>query len=99
MLVEHGKIMKILKPIDTISTDQLLKLIEVLFTLAFVLGMLGGMSLVLLLISGGVTQSQKGSIGGFAAVFLLLFLFFAARYIRNKIIPEIRNRCHRLDVR
>lgn len=87
--------MKILKPIETISTDQLLKLIENLFTLAFILGLVGGMSLVLLSISGGVTQRQKGYVGGFAAILLLLFLVFAARFIRNRIIPEIRNRCHR----
>jgi len=90
--------MKILKPIDTVSTDQLLRSIEVLFTLAFILGMLGGMSLVLPAISRGVIQSQKGCLGGFVAVFLLLFIFFTARYIRNRIVPELRSRCCRAGV-
>lgn len=85
--------MKLMKSMETISTDNLLMSLEAFFTLAFCLGFFGGMFLVFLLIAIEIPQSQKGIIGAIATIALLLFLFFANRYIRNTIIPEIRNRC------
>jgi hypothetical protein len=85
--------MKILKPVDTISTDNLLMSLERSVAIAFCFGFFGGMSLVFLSMAKGITQDAKGVIAGLDAIALLLFLFLADRYARNTIIPEIQKRC------
>jgi hypothetical protein len=85
--------MKIVKPIETISTDNLLMSLERSFSIAFCFGLFGGMSLGFLSLVKGITKDVKGFIVGLDAIALLLFLFLADRYIRNTIIPEVRKRC------
>lgn len=85
--------MKLLKPVEGISTDDLLKLLGGSFTFAFSVGLLGGMFLAF--ISVAKDKDNKGSIAAFAAIVLLLFVLFADRHIRKNVIPEIKRRCQR----
>jgi len=86
--------MKIMRPIETTSTDILLMALERSLTIGFCFGFFGGMSLAFLSLAKGLTKDLKGVIVGLDAILLLLFLFLADRYVRNKIIPELRKRSH-----
>jgi len=87
--------MKIMKPVETMSIDDLTKFVENFITAAFSLGFLGGISLFILSVSKEVSKSQKGFIAAIAAITILLLILFMDRHIRRKVMPEIRNRCHR----
>jgi hypothetical protein len=87
--------MKRLKPVEDISTDDLLKLLGVMFTLAFSVGLLGGMFFAFISVGRGISKGNEGVIAAFAAILLLLFVLFADRHIRKNVIPEIKRRCQR----
>ena len=85
--------MKVMRPVETITTDNLLTSLESSFPFAFCLGLLGGMALVLLAVCNKTNHSGNGAIIAVASITLLMFLFFGDRYFRKIIIPEIRKRC------
>jgi len=85
--------MKILRPVETISTDSLLSSLGGFMTLAYSLGLMVGISSTFLLLKAKTTYAGHDVIAAISALILLLFLFFGDRYVRKTIIPEIRKRC------
>lgn len=84
--------MKILKPIETIATEDLLTSLGNLLTLSGVLGFMGGMTLAFLLKGAKGNHSLFNAIGGLSAVVLLSFLFWANRYWKKIVVPELLKR-------
>jgi len=84
--------MKVLKRIETITTEDLLTSLVNLLTLSGVLGFMGGMTLAFLLKGAKGNDSLFDAIGGLSAVVLLIFLFWANRYSRKIVVPELLKR-------
>ena len=84
--------MKILKPIETIPTEDILTSLGNLLTLSGVLGFMGGMTLAFLLKGPKGNHSLFNAIGALSAVVLLIFLFWAHRYSRKIVVPELLKR-------
>ena len=85
--------MKLLRSIETITTEQILKIIGTFNVIVFCGGMVGGLLLGLLFSFNSFSEDIKGVLAGFDAILLLIFLIIANRYIDRKITPELRKRC------
>jgi succinate dehydrogenase/fumarate reductase cytochrome b subunit len=83
--------MKFLNPIESIPTDQIIKIIENGFVVFFCFGFFGGMTLLAIATSGfgSLTKTLTVSL---AITVLLVFLLFYSIYTRSKIVPELKRR-------
>lgn len=85
--------MRILRPIETITTEDLLSFLENLLATSGFLGFIGGFVLATLLKRPKGDYSLFDIAAAISALVLLAFLFFMHRYLKRTAIPELRERC------
>lgn len=86
--------MKLLRPIETMTTEQILKTVGTFNVILFCGGMIGGLLLGLLVSINSFSENIKGVLAGLDVIILLISLVIANRYIDKKITPELMKRCN-----
>lgn len=85
--------MKLLKPIESMSIDELLDKLGFSIIFAFCIGFIIGVFLIVMVFVVQTSDFYKNTVIPVSIILFFLAFLVSIKYLRKTLIPEIKKRC------